>query len=36
MSGTAVIVDTDIVVAGVLTNHEESQVVRILDGMRTA
>ena len=33
MSGPAVIVDTNVVVAGLLTKHDASPVARILDGM---
>lgn len=35
MSG-AIIVDTNIVVAGLLTSHEDSPVARVLDGMLSA
>lgn len=35
MSRQAVIVDTNVVVAGLLTTHEASPVARILDGMLT-
>ena len=36
MSRPAVIVDTNVVVAGLLTAHEDSPVARILDGMLAA
>ena len=36
MSVRAVIVDTNVVVAGLLTRHETSPVARILDGMLSA
>ena len=36
MTRPAVIVDTDVVVAGLLTGHEASPVARILDGMLAA
>ena len=36
MSRAAVIVDTNVVVAGLLTKHEASPVARILDGMLAA
>lgn len=36
MSGRAVIVDTNVVVAGLLTGNEASPVARILDGMLSA
>ncbi len=36
MSRQAVIVDTNVVVAGLLTTHEASPVARILDGMLAA
>ena len=36
MSGRAVIADTNVVVAGLLTGNEASPVARILDGMLSA
>ena len=36
MSGTAVIIDTNVVVAGLLTARDDSPVARILDGMLAA
>ena len=36
MSRPAIIVDTNVVVAGLITQHDDSPVARILDGMLSA